>query len=834
MFDSQQNPDYFSEIPSDVMPLIFSYFNLQELATIVSVRKDWNQFIEKAIKGEILKEIHAFKAKIKPIQEKINKEKAEQGFSSYEDSEQIAELWRNYVLGAMNVGYLPLIWKIANDSAAEVGVEFYSEFKSACIKLAEKVHSLKSIRKNILFVRADLSNSTELSLLNLSEFSFRCANLSNAVLTRIKLDNADLTDANLTNAILYETSLVNAKFSLQQLLSAKSILLIKIDKETLIKNNFSEEDIKKLQEKYMMEGKQIIENAKSIAQLIEITNYFKSDSFSYKDTNLDSFMKGTNFNEDQILSIARKVLKFLSVLTIDERSKALKNFKIKELFETAGKIYFERIILPYRDEGGWFKNGTLEKVYLEAQKNDELTLLFSSRQYRNVFFEWLGVLNIRPINIMLLDNTSNWVGTLRPTEYQIAEGVIFNLTGYQLESANFTSNHIENCNFNSAILRDANFKSAKLINVTFDSSDLKNSNFRNSTLKNVNFRNADLSQADFANGYNLSSVTRSSETIFLENVDFSYAILTGAGFKGSFNAKNVNFSHTNLSQTIIGSSQLRNVSNLESTILDGLELQKLKLDNINVKNASFKNCDLTDSDFSAVENLEGVSFENANLKNANLSYCDLSKTILSHADLSGADLIGSIINKDNLLKASSIKDIEIDSDTLKKNNYTDSEIIALKQKLVNDYKKFFDTCTDFDVLCNKLNYLTEVEEHLLKVKRSGIFKYGDTEASAAVINYGRDRLVKLLDGYIANHNMLSGKERADLTQLKNNDFRVLAPVFNKNIYTVSLWLSEKSSDNSKEIFNAIKDKVALILGDNTKQNQNINLNSWVATRYIPK
>ena len=267
----------------------------------------------------------------------------------------------------------------------------------------------------------------------------------------------------------------------------------------------------------------------------------------------------------------------------------------------------------------------------------------------------------------------------------------------------------------------------------------------------------------------------------------------------------------NTSNAITISFLLNNASNLEGAMLNGLELTWLDLPSISLKNACFEGCNLINANFQKVINLENTIFSKAKLIDANFFNLDLSLTDLSGADLTGAKLTGSKINKKNLLKASSIRDIQIDSETLKKNNYTNGEIIELKQKLVQDYKQYFDSCTNIETLCEKLNSLALAEKHVLKIKRTGIFIYGNTDASAAVINYGRKKLLELVESYSSNQDPLDESTITNLKSLQYNDYALLDPVFNKNIYTISLWGSAQSNDNAKKVFEAFKYKIDIAL-----------------------
>jgi uncharacterized protein YjbI with pentapeptide repeats len=113
----------------------------------------------------------------------------------------------------------------------------------------------------------------------------------------------------------------------------------------------------------------------------------------------------------------------------------------------------------------------------------------------------------------------------------LGDNTSIDLSGANLQGANFSHANLQNINFSGADMRDVHFRNAHFGNVDFFSADLQGASFKKANLKEVNFDEANLEDVDFR------------ETN-LENVDFEGATIENVNFEDA-TFKNVKGLETN-------------------------------------------------------------------------------------------------------------------------------------------------------------------------------------------------------------------------------------------------------------------------------------------------
>ena len=423
---------------------------MQDRIKIASLDKKHNKYIGEMVKANILKEIHDLKAKLNPLKkalDKIEKDKTTTDISITDNNikqlkTNIDELWENYILNALEDGYLPLVWQIVNKHTREVGEEFYPEFKSAFCKIAEDINyfKIKPEQKKWLFVNADLTGAT--------------------------LNNVVLTSFNLANACLRETTLIDPRFTFTQLLSARSIEFIKINDRFHKTRNWDKNTAIECQRKILTDLELVINTTADIDQLINISEYIEKDSIlpTYREffnskgirNEIICFDEYYDIYYKPLFLIADKVLRLLLGLTIEERSIVLKNSKIRDLIKIGGQIYIKQKLGPMLC--GYSLSTHLEAIFSEACLQNEPTWLFSSGLYLKEFLNLLKNSKLNPPTILFLD-----LRELSSSEPELTSDLDF--SKHQLERAEFSN--LKRVNFTMARLYDVRFNFSLYLVINF-------------------------------------------------------------------------------------------------------------------------------------------------------------------------------------------------------------------------------------------------------------------------------------------------------------------------------------------------------------------------------
>jgi len=223
-------------------------------------------------------------------------------------------------------------------------------------------------------------------------------------------------------------------------------------------------------------------------------------------------------------------------------------------------------------------------------------------------------------------------------------------------------------------------------------------------------------------------------------------------------------------------------SNFSDSTLDNMLFRRVDL-----MRANFSNTTLKESDFIHT-NLNYVNFSNAKLVQINFDKANLSNVNLTNAYI----IEPQNLTVQQLLSAASIRGMKI-----QKGLFYDFELKAIKIKMVQDYKNYFDRLQNPKDILSILNDILKDETHTLKILREAEFRsYGNTDSLSAVMTYGRKRLTELL---IQNPDTFNIKKHKD----------ALAPIFNADIYS---WHTKftyfgKPKDNATEVFKALCTKI---------------------------
>jgi uncharacterized protein YjbI with pentapeptide repeats len=197
---------------------------------------------------------------------------------------------------------------------------------------------------------------------------------------------------------------------------------------------------------------------------------------------------------------------------------------------------------------------------------------------------------------------------------------------------------LQEIDLSNAELRELNLPGVFLVKANFSGANLHNATFSYSWLTETNFQNADLSNA---------SLTKTN--IF--NCDFTHANLQNANLQSAW-AKKAVFCNASLQDADLGAW-------FDTHRYLWADSQGAFLHEANLSGANLEGCCLVMSDLAY-----------ANLKNANLRFADLRSANLMHSDLTNADLTGAILSRarlgsttvtlNQLSRAKSLVDAEID------------------------------------------------------------------------------------------------------------------------------------------------------------------------------
>lgn len=186
---------------------------------------------------------------------------------------------------------------------------------------------------------------------------------------------------------------------------------------------------------------------------------------------------------------------------------------------------------------------------------------------------------------------------------------------------------------NSSTILD--LPNANLKSLTFDG--LNDGECEGINFKNANLSGSDLQEADFTLVYltdaDLSSANLSNSKFLschLENINLSGANLSHSemclcGFSGG-NLSKANMSNADFSSSEFVGTNLDH-ANLSNSVFSGAEFMNADLQHVN-----FENADLSDVNFT------GADLSYANLTNANLVYAKLTNANFNGANLSGAKI----------------------------------------------------------------------------------------------------------------------------------------------------------------------------------------------------
>lgn len=175
--------------------------------------------------------------------------------------------------------------------------------------------------------------------------------------------------------------------------------------------------------------------------------------------------------------------------------------------------------------------------------------------------------------------------------------------------------------------------------------------------------------------------------------------------------------------------------------------------------------------FSLAANLAGIDLNNVKLRGVPLIGANLTGADFTSADLAGADLTGATLNLvkgldvNNLVKAKSIMNIKMDTESIK--NLSNEDQKLLKKKMVNDYFAYFKKEDEISDLTRNLKSLIEDNEHILKYERISIYDYGVTTSYKEVLKAGVVRLTDLLKEQQTQFHSLSNLTHQALSLIAN-------------------------------------------------------------------
>jgi uncharacterized protein YjbI with pentapeptide repeats len=247
--------------------------------------------------------------------------------------------------------------------------------------------------------------------------------------------------------------------------------------------------------------------------------------------------------------------------------------------------------------------------------------------------------------------------------------------------------------------------------------------------------------------------------INLSGANLSSMQLEGANFAGG-NLTNADLTGTDLSKTNLTGANLTNANLIDANLIEA-NLTGAVLTNAKLINADLMNVNLTKA------NLTGANLTKTDLTGANLTSANLTNANLTGADLTDVNLTNATIDKRQLLEASSLREIILDRNTLKVNNYTNDDLIALKKKIVTSYTTFFKKCNDFNQIVTMLHTIKTNQQHILKLERHSLFsEYGATNSYAEVMTAGRNKLLELAKKEVFDETLPDAAKLHDVFQEK--------------------------------------------------------------------
>ena len=137
------------------------------------------------------------------------------------------------------------------------------------------------------------------------------------------------------------------------------------------------------------------------------------------------------------------------------------------------------------------------------------------------------------------------------------------------------------------------------------------------------------------------------------------------------------------------------------------------------------------------------NFSDTNLSGTNFSGADLKSTKFNNANLTGVNFTASKnLQVEQLFEASSIRDIIVDTEFLKKLNYR--QLATLMHKASKDYETYI-TNGPMDEVVNKLVTIIQDKTHLLKFNAGSLLStHSNTAFYEKVIKMGRKQLLTFL------------------------------------------------------------------------------------------
>lgn len=240
-----------------------------------------------------------------------------------------------------------------------------------------------------------------------------------------------------------------------------------------------------------------------------------------------------------------------------------------------------------------------------------------------------------------------------------------NLSGADLNHANFKTAEFKEANlsganlsgaaFGKAILTKADLSKTNLSGAGFFDADLSESNFADANLHCTHFSKSELNNSKFNKAS--FTATKLADTN-CNQVDFSDATFHGIEIQRT-NFSEANFSNATFNHAIFLGARLYR-TNFSGSTLNDVKMPNAYLHGAKFTNATLIGIDLSGSDLSNVDfsdaDLTGADLSDANLSNANFHKAILNKACLARVkaigtDFSGAELTGACIEDWNINKA---------------------------------------------------------------------------------------------------------------------------------------------------------------------------------------